>query len=154
MRRMDDEAVSEMVASVLLVAITVVLAVIAGALILSRPGPMDTTRPDFQFSVNPGADGVWNNGNENVSIYHAGGEALQTGNTRIRINGGSPDREYSGTGLGAPFTQAGGFRIGTTWYSTSQTITIASGNVITISVVVTSDGGTRLAGSSQITAGG
>lgn len=152
-RRLDDDAVSEMVASVLLVGITVLLAVVAGALILSRPGPVDTTRPDLQFAVNPGADGAWNTGNENVSIYHAGGEALQSATTRIKVDGGTPNRDYSGTTLGGPFGQPGGFRIGTTWYSTSQALTIASGTTISITVILTSDGGTRVGASSQITAG-
>lgn len=152
-RRFDDGAVSEMIGSVLLVGITVLLAVVAGALILSRPGPVDTTRPDLLFSVNAGSDGGWATGNENVSIYHAGGEALRAGSTTINVEGGTPTREYAGATLGGPFAQPGGFRIGNTWYSTSQTLTISSGVTISITVVVTGDTGSRIAGGTQITAG-
>lgn len=151
--RRDDDAVSEMVASVLLVGITVLLAVVAGALILSRPGPVDTTRPHLLFAVNPGNDGSWSTGNENVSIYHAGGEALRPSSTLIRVTGGTPQREYRESTLGGPFAETAGFRIGTTWYSTSQAMTIASGASIRIDVVAFGETGSRLAGNAELAAG-
>lgn len=129
-----ETAASDVVGSILLVAITVIVGSLFGALILAMPGPVDTTRPDLVLAVNAGPDGLWGTGNENISIFHAGGEAMKRESSRVVIRHGPSETMLTGTALGGVFASASGLSIGTTWFS-SAPLTISQGGDVAINVV-------------------
>lgn len=149
----DERGVSDLVGNILLVGITVLTAGVLAGIIFTRPPPQDQTVPDVLVSLNAGPDGMWSTGDENVSVTHRGGEVMRASESKINITGSTPSRTYAGSTLGTAFATGPGLTIGETWYSTSQTFTIAQGTAATISVVLSQGSGSRLVTLAQLTAG-
>jgi hypothetical protein len=144
----SDDAVSEVVGSILMVAITVLIAVALGFLVFSIGGPVATTHADLDVRVlNP--DGVWNTG-EKVSITHRGGQTLKSGDTTIIIRVGASTTVLTGGSLGSAFSD-GKFNIGETW---TRTMNIQGGQLVTVDVVMrTSDGTSQVLAGTKLTSG-
>lgn len=118
-----DAAVSEVVGSLLLAAITVTLAVAAGQTMLGAVPEPDPPPVTFAIDLAAGEDG-WASGDETLSLAHTGGAALPRGEATIRVTVGSENRVYGGEELGGAFDD-GELTIGETW-STNLTVPTAT----------------------------
>ncbi len=82
----DDEAVTEIIGSILMVAMTVLVSMgLVALLVLSDPGPNDPLHATLAMELDPGADGDWATGNERVRLVHQGGEPIPLSTTRITL---------------------------------------------------------------------
>ncbi len=133
--RGDRGAVSDVVGSILLVAITVTLATVMGALVFSFKGPVDFPQANLAISVSPG-NAAWGNGDEQLIVRNVGGEAIEASQTTIlyKINIGAPV-SITGTALGFP---NGRLSIGQTW---TLTLTLQSTDNVLLNVVSRQTGG-------------
>lgn len=109
---------SEVVGSMLTVAITVVLMAAVFALFLKIPGPEDTVHADLTVEADPGSGG-WGTGDEHVVVTHKGGEALAQQTTTIRLTIDQNQTEIMGDALGF---DDGVLTIGQRWRSPAFTI--------------------------------
>ncbi|MES2155634.1 MAG: type IV pilin N-terminal domain-containing protein [bacterium] len=138
--RGDPDGVSDVVGSILLVAITVIMAGLLALLIFAFKGPAPTLQSDLAVSVDPGAGG-WGTGDEAVRIQHRGGDALDAAAATVGITIGSTVYSFQGTSqLGSAWGD-GKLTIGETW---QHTFTIDSGASLSVNVVTSSAGTTRL----------
>ncbi|HUR61596.1 MAG TPA: type IV pilin N-terminal domain-containing protein [Candidatus Thermoplasmatota archaeon] len=111
----DDSGVADTVGSILMVAITVVMSVILGGVLLAFKGPVALAHADVAITVDPGSDGAWGTGNEFIRLTHRGGDFLAASDSTMRITVGSTTRTLTGTAqLGSAWTD-GFLRIGETW---------------------------------------
>ncbi|HLF16935.1 MAG TPA: type IV pilin N-terminal domain-containing protein, partial [Candidatus Thermoplasmatota archaeon] len=129
-RDAGDAAVSDVIGSILLVAITVLTVGAFALLLFAFDGPRDVPQTNLAVTVQPG-NGNWGNGDERIVIHHLGGDALTEGGIRIAysVNSGAVT-SVSGSALG--FLQ-GQFKIGDTW--TSPVLTLQSTDVVHVNVV-------------------
>lgn len=101
----EEDAVSPVIGVVLVVAITVVLAAVAGTLLFGvadePAGPVPTAQ--FEFRMNDGGDG-WSNANDFVNVTHEGGDTIDV--ERLDVLVGS-DRVSVGAGDWAADVSAG-----------------------------------------------
>lgn len=82
----EDDAVSPVIGVVLIVAITVVLAAVAGTLLFGvvddAGGPAPTAQ--FEFETNDGGDG-WAGGGDFVNVTHEGGDTVAVANLDVLV---------------------------------------------------------------------
>ncbi len=108
----SDDAVSDVIGSILLVAVTVGMMVALGSLILNIEGPVDPLRADLQLSVLRGP-GAWGDGDEVLRLRHLGGEEVTNIGTVVRLAINGTVTEYKDAALDGSF--ADGLTIGETW---------------------------------------
>lgn len=113
-RASGEAAVSDIIGSILLVAMTVAMAVALSLLLFSFDGPADKQYTNLGASLDPGPDGQWNTGNEEIRLTHLGGEPLEARGTTIRYTLGNTTTALSGSGLGSAFAD-GALTIGERW---------------------------------------
>lgn len=109
----DEEGVSDVVGSILLVGITVMVAVALGLMLLSFSGPTKEVHVELAVSLDPGSGG-WGTGDERVRVRHLGGDALLMEPSRVLIVVGSQDYSRSGSALGSTWAD-GALSIGEMW---------------------------------------
>ena len=83
--RRDQSAVSEIVGTLLILAITVVLFSVIILWVTSFSGPPVALRLDLDANLAPQYDAVGNPSGMNITVVHRGGEALFVGPTRVYI---------------------------------------------------------------------
>jgi archaeal type IV pilus assembly protein PilA len=139
----DQEAVSDVVGSILLVAITVVLSAALGGLIFTVAKPVATVTAQVSASIEPGLNG-WSSGDERITMTHIGGEAIDADSAlvRISIDGVLQTPELQGaTLLGSAFAD-GKLTIGEKWIRTQM---IPTSSDVDVKLVVTgSNGGSQV----------
>ncbi|MBU4190655.1 MAG: choice-of-anchor J domain-containing protein [Candidatus Thermoplasmatota archaeon] len=120
MSAMNDKAVSEVIGSILTLAITIVLFSTVMLWVMSFQGPVERTFVDLtpSLDVNTG----------NISIIHKGGETLKNGEVfvYVTINGTTNKCNMSDGGVGDEWT------VGETW---SKTFDITLNDTVSVSVV-------------------
>lgn len=85
----DDEAVSPVVAVVLMVAVTVTLAAVVGGLALGMGADVDATpQAAFEYRQDGG----------NVTVAHVGGASLDPDRLTVKRNGAAVNATWSGAG--------------------------------------------------------
>lgn len=132
-----DAAVSDVLGSVLLVGITVAMAFGLGLLLLAFDGPADTHHANLAASVDPGPDGLWGTGNEELRVRHLGGEALEARDTTIRYTVGLTSAAASGPSLGSAFAD-GRLTVGEAWTRQHR---VLRDEPVTVQVVAEGGGG-------------
>lgn len=125
-----DDAVSDVLGSVLLVAITVSMMVGLSAVVLSIDGPGDTVYADVEFQAFAGSNG-WNTGDETVRLLHKGGEEVPAETMQIIIGIDGNAHVFEGAGLDQGFAD-GALTIGETW---TQTFTIHENDTVRATAV-------------------
>lgn len=152
--RLDERAVSDIVGSILLIAITVVMAGVMAALLLSFKGPVDTPHANLAVSVSPGQGG-WGTGDESIRVAHLGGDALAGTPTTItyRINSGS-QVIVPGSSILSSLQRAGtavpaqpSWTIGSTWV---RTLSLAATDTVMVGVISQQGASTVLATSTLV----
>lgn len=138
-----EDGVADVLGSILLVAITVVMALALGALIFSFPAPKDLPRTSLSITVQPG-NANWGNGDEKLVVTNTGGEPLQAGTTTIvyTINSGTA---VSVTGSALGWTN-GILKIGQSW---TKTLTLQATDNVALNVL-TSSGASALLGAANM----
>ncbi len=110
----DEQAVSDVVGSLLLVAITVLMVGALGVLIFSVAEPVDPIAADVTATLSQG-NGGWGTGDEEIRLAHRGGERIDADRATIRIKIGNDQEEISGASqIGGAFSD-GSLSIGETW---------------------------------------
>ncbi|MEA3189982.1 MAG: Archaeal Type pilin, N-terminal [Thermoplasmata archaeon] len=135
----DDEAVSDVVGSALLVGITVLLAVAMAGLLFALPPPQATPQSNLAVSVSPGNQ-AWGTGDEQLVVTHLGGDPLAQDTTIVSysLNGGAP---VGITGAALGFS-GGRLSVGERW---TRTVPLQSTDRVAINVVNTEGASTLLA---------
>lgn len=125
-----DQGASEVVGSILMVALTVA---IAGAMVSVVYGAIPTDqgsrRASFSAEVHPNGDG-WGTGDETVAINHNGGHALHADATAVVVGIDGPETVYEPAGPNAVdhgsqtawTTSDREFTIGERWHTDALTI--------------------------------
>jgi FlaG/FlaF family flagellin (archaellin) len=131
-----DDAVADTVGAILMVAITVVMAVVLSLLLFAFKGPVATPQANLAVSLDAGGGG-WGTGDESIRVQHNGGEALPATSTSIVYTVNGVPTVLRGASLGGPFA-TGALNLGETW---TRTLTLASTDKVTASVVA--GGGAR-----------
>lgn len=147
--RRDEAAVSDIIGSVLLVGMTVAMAVGLGALLFAFDGPADTQYTNLSASLDPGPDGQWNSGNEEIRVAHLGGEPLTEAGTTIQYRVGTTSAAVAGAALAFP---GDSLTIGERW---TRTASFALNDVVQVRVS-TADGsgsGGQLLANAAVVAG-
>ncbi len=126
----DDKAASDVVGSILLVAVTVGMMAGVGMSILSIDGPVDQVRTDVQISVLRGGTD-WGDGDEVLRLRHLGGEEIPAEGTSIRLKINGTQSVYEGAALDAGFAD-GQFSLGDVW---SATITVPSQATVLVDII-------------------
>lgn len=118
----NDDAVAEIIGSILMVGMTVVISMgLVALLIFSDPGPNDPLHATIAMELDPGADGDWSTGDERVRLIHQGGELIALSTTRITLEiDGDAETFTDGTApvldhAGETAFDDGQMRIGETW---------------------------------------
>lgn len=88
----DDDAVSSVVSTVLMVAITVILVAVIGSFVLDLGGAVDGTSPQARLSV---VEQQMADGNTSVIVSHEGGSTLAEDQVTVTVNG-DPARNETG----------------------------------------------------------
>lgn len=143
--RRDDHAVSEVVGTILLVAITIILAGGFALLLGAFGGPTARPHVDIDVTINEGS-GAWGTGDEQVALVHEGGEALEADEIRVVIRVGSTEFEYSGDTLGGAFSD-GSLSIGERW---TVELNIPTGTPVQVNVVSNVRGGSTLTTAAEL----
>jgi len=129
----DDEGVSEIIGTLLLLVITVLLFSIVLVWATQLPTPENAPYVDLRPYLDDGGDG-WGNGNERVVIEHRGGEPIFANRTmvQIRIN----EKEFVSRDADLGFRE-GYMYMGDTWRSRGERIT--SNTTVYVSVYYVGD---------------
>ncbi len=134
-RHPGEEGVSEVIAAILLIGVTVLLVAIVAAIFLSGPQPDEI----------PHASIVARNESGNFALAHEGGDPLRVGEYRVYIDSGSGLVDETGefTPPDSGVWQVGeSIRYTGTWTSSERVVvTVASGGVETILTEVGFGGG-------------
>ncbi|HVL88385.1 MAG TPA: type IV pilin [Candidatus Thermoplasmatota archaeon] len=94
-----DAAVNEVVATVLMLGVTVALMGAAFGLFMNAmPAPSDAVVADLSLSVHPGRY-YWGTGDEGVALAHRGGEPLLAFRTTVHVTISGVPRSWTGDGL-------------------------------------------------------
>lgn len=125
-----------MVGSVLLVAITVVMAAALGFTVFALTKPVDPVHADITMLVKPGGNG-WGDGDESIVMKHLGGETIDVSQAEVRYTIGGTTTTLSGASLGSAFSD-GEFSIGETW---THAFTIPAGTTVDVDLIVDTVGG-------------
>lgn len=151
--RGPDEGASEVVGSILMVAITVAVAagfvtVLYGAI----PAQETTVRATLSGDISEGANG-WGTGDETVSVAHKGGNPIESSSLAIVVEIAGIETRFTESGAN-PLDHAGEdafnatddtLSIGDTWTSTD--LTIDTDTRVSVTVVDTTRGKTLWTGS-------
>ncbi len=137
--RRDEAAVSEVVGTVLLVAITIIMAGGFALMLGAFGGPTEKVHAELETSISQGG-GAWGTGDEVVQVAHRGGGPLQADETRIVVRVGATEHVFAGDDLAGPFAD-GTFTIGETW---SATLSIPTGTNVEVAIGHAGTGGTTL----------
>lgn len=129
---MNEEGVSEMIGTILLVGITVTVAAVFGLALMSTDGPQEHQYSEMSYKLSAGPDGVWDTGDEQIRIRHAGGEDFRSAETTIRLILNGTVVQLDGGSLDQGFSD-GTFRIGETW---TYTVTAAQNESVEASTIV------------------
>lgn len=128
---MNQDGVSDVIGTVLLVGITVTVAAVFGFVILNQDGPDNTQHAQIAFSLNAGPDGSWSTGDEYIQLRHRGGEPFYAYETTIRVTIGNATTSTTGASLTGGFAD-GDLTIGETW---TYTVTAAIDEVIEVKTI-------------------
>ncbi len=141
-----DEGASEVIGSILMVALTVVTAAsLVGVISFADLGPRDQVRAEFTLQAHAGEDGAWGTGDEYVTIRHKGGEAVPLADFAIIADIQGQATRYSGallvhgdqTVFGEEPTP-NAFTIGERWQtplSGTNALTVNRGDIVSIEIV-------------------
>lgn len=88
----DDDAVSSVVSTVLMVAITIILVAVIGSFVLDLGGAVGEAPPSARLSV---VEQQVGGGSTSVLISHEGGDTLQQSQVTVTVNG-DPAKNGSG----------------------------------------------------------
>ncbi|MFO1533504.1 MAG: type IV pilin N-terminal domain-containing protein [Thermoplasmatota archaeon] len=122
---------SDVLGSILLVAITVLMAGAFALLLFSFKGPEPSPIAAVAVTLNPGAGG-WGTGDESLRLTHNGGEALQASDVTIAYSVNGVATTLTGASqLGGAFSD-GELTVGETW---SRTTLLAATDVVAMNVV-------------------
>lgn len=157
----EDAAVSDIIGSILLVGITVVAAAAFGIVLLAFDGPADQLHVDIELRTTPGADGLWDTGDERMELVHLGGEPLLQSQTTLTYTADGTQHRYSGSTLGyvgSAFADDGDGRmtIGEVWTSPAAApdyLDVAQDEAVTASLVSSEDI-SQLVAAGTVTGGG
>lgn len=95
-----EEAVTDVIGSILLVGITVAVMVALSIMLVGFLQPDDQVRADLELAVHPGQDG-WGTGDETVRIRHLGGEPVPQSGFRIVLVLNGTSTVFKGSTLDA-----------------------------------------------------
>lgn len=145
----DEEAVADILGSILMVGITVIMAAAFAILLFSYKGPTPTLQTDVAVSVDPGAGG-WSTGDETIRILHRGGDPLSAIQSTVTVKiGAAAQQSYTGaTALGSTFAD-GKLTVGEIW---QKTYTIASGSAVTVKLIAVGQGSSQLLAANSLVA--
>lgn len=143
----DDGAASEIVGTLLLVAIMVAAFGVLAMMLFLIGGPDAEVHADVQVATHPGSSG-WGTGDETVRVAHRGGQAIAMEITTVRVTIDGDTTELSGAALADAFSD-GRLTIGETW---RHTATIDSSSEVAVQVIVET-GGSRLLFSGPVAVG-
>jgi hypothetical protein len=146
-RGRSDGAVADIIASILMIAVTVVMMGAVFTMVLSVPGPEDRVHADIAVRVDPGfSDPGWGTGDEAIVVEHHGGEPLDQGSTVLKVNLDGQQFTYDGarlSALGVTFPFGLGGRMNISQTESGQPLTIFSTSNVEVNVV---GGGSIVAG--------
>jgi hypothetical protein len=159
--RQERAAISDVLGSLLMVGITVISAVGFGIVLLAFDGPPDQLHVDVELRTTPGADGLWETGDERMELVHMGGEPLDQDSTTLRYTADSVAHTYSGATLGyvgSAFEDDGNglMTIGEAWQSPAAVadyLNVAQDEGVT-AFLVSAEEQSRLIASGTVTGGG
>jgi FlaG/FlaF family flagellin (archaellin) len=80
----DDDAVSSVVSTILMVAITIILVAVIGSFVLNLGGAVGETVPQARLAV---VEKSLDANNSSVTIVHEGGQTLQEQQVSVKVNG-------------------------------------------------------------------
>lgn len=126
----DERGVSDVVGSILMVAITVVVMAGLALLILSIDGPADEDRADLSLLASPGAGG-WGTGDELLTVTHQGGETLHSSDVEIVTIVNGVVTRIPASSLAGPWAD-GSLTIGESW---TQTMMILADDRLEVQVL-------------------
>jgi hypothetical protein len=150
----SDAAVSDVVGSILLAAITVGMSTILGILLFTFAGPTPTLQAELVVRIDPGSVG-WGSGDERIEVLHRGGDPVLAENARISVRVGGTTTTYCEQGppactasLGSTFAD-GKLTIGETWF---RTLNIPSGASVQVDAIVDNPATTQLLSTERLVA--
>jgi hypothetical protein len=126
-----EEGVSDIIGSVLTIAITVVMmAAVFFIFVKAAPAPPNAVHADLALTVDPGADRLWGTGDEKILLTHEGGEPLPQGPTTVLFSvGGGPVTSVRGDALDFP---SAALVIGQQW---NRTVALPPSTLLEVRVV-------------------
>jgi FlaG/FlaF family flagellin (archaellin) len=140
-----EDAVSDTLGSILMVAVTMAVATVLGLMLLSFDGPTAQPHAQVAVSVDPGRGG-WGTGDETVRLQHTGGDALPANLTAVVVTLDGAATRLTGSALGSTWSD-GWLRIGETWVRSSS---IPAGASLRVEVVATGERSVLLARSALV----
>ncbi|MHB1261426.1 MAG: type IV pilin N-terminal domain-containing protein [Thermoplasmatota archaeon] len=157
----DRAAVSDVIGAMLMVGITVMAAVGFAVVLFAFDGPADQLHVDIELRTTPGADGLWETGDERMELVHLGGEPMQQDRTTLSYTADAVAHTYTGTTLGytgSAFADDGDGRmtIGEAWQSPAagpDYLDLAQDEGVAASLA-SSQEGSQLIASGTVTGGG
>ncbi len=147
MRDRKEDAVADIMGSVLLVGITVAMTVGLSLMVANIPGPPDEMYAELKISAQPGPDGNWGTGDEVLQIRHLYGESLSESHAKVvySVNGASTTIEKDALGFSDD-----SFDIGERW---QHTLVLQHNDDLVVNVVVPHGSGNRLMTATNIITG-
>ena len=143
-----DEAISDVVGSILLVGLTVGMTVVLAILLMAYDGPSAPPKADLAVTLSPGAGG-WGTGDEEVRVRHLGGPAVPS-SSHVLLAVGPASSDLTGGALGGAFAD-GRLSIGETWRRTGR---IGATDLVSVQVTVDAGGASVLLASLSLVPGG
>ena len=134
----QDEAVSDVVGSILMVGITVGMTVVLALLLMTYDGPSAVSEANLALAVRPGAGG-WGTGDETIVVRHLGGDAVSS-SAHILVSIGTTHADLTGPALGPAFADSR-LVIGETW---TRTATIRATDLVAVNIVASETGTSHL----------
>lgn len=134
-----DDGVSDVVGSILLVAITVVMAAAFAFLLFQFKGPPDQLHARLGVVIGPGNDLTWNTGDETITLTHNGGEPLVASQVKLTYTVGTGTRRT----VTAPGFPGGTLTVGETYVQVLAD-PVAEGVGLSLQVVVNDPTGSRV----------
>lgn len=129
--RRNQTAVSDVIATLLLIGVTVTVISAFALFMFSLDGPAAELQADFSSTVSPGNNG-WETGDETISIRHLGGDGLEADSTIILVTVNHEAFVFQAETLAGGFDD-GVLIIGETWTATMAIPENAEVNVQIIS---------------------
>lgn len=108
----DDRAVSPVIGVVLMVAITVALAAVIGAFVLSANATASVPDVSFRYDSEMGGNDAWGDAGDRFVVHHDGGEDVDLDHVTVQYAGASAS---SHPGLDSTPPSGSMWRPGETW---------------------------------------